>query len=61
MQRIMLHVNLKTRSIMPVDNNFRKLIYKLVLSRFFENLIMLTIALNTLFLCLDYHNAPESL
>ena len=61
MQRIMLHVNLKIRPTMPVESNFRKLIFKLVLSNFFENFIMLNIALNTLFLCLDYHGAPQGL
>ena len=61
MQRIMLHVNLKIRPTMPVDSNFRKMIFKLVLSNVFENFIMLNISLNTLFLCLDYHGAPHGL
>lgn len=61
MQRIMLHVNLKIRPTMPVDSNFRKMIFKLVLSNVFENFIMLNISLNTLFLCLDYHGAPYGL
>ena len=41
--------------------NFRKMIFKLVLSNVFENFIMLNISLNTLFLCLDYHGAPHGL
>jgi hypothetical protein len=57
----MLHVNLKIRPTMPQDNNFRKMVFKFVLSNFFENFIMLTISLNTLFLCLDYHGAPRIL
>ena len=61
MQRIMLHVNLKIRPTMPTNNNFRKAVFKLVLSNFFENFIMLIIAFNTLFLCLDYNGAPKGL
>lgn len=57
----MLHVNLKIRPTMPMNNNFRKAVFKFVLSNFFENFIMLIIALNTLFLCLDYHGAPLGL
>jgi hypothetical protein len=46
---------------MPTNSNVRKAIFKLVLSNFFENFIMLTIGLNTLFLCLDYDGAPYGL
>lgn len=58
MQRIMLHVNLKIRPTMPVDNRFRKAVFKIVLSEYFENFIMLIIALNTVFLCMDYVGSP---
>jgi Ion transport protein len=58
MQRIMLHVNLKIRPTMPVDNKFRKAVFKIVLSEYFENFIMLIIALNTVFLCMDYVGSP---
>lgn len=61
MQRIMLHVNLKIRPTMPMDNQFRKLVFKIVLTEYFENFIMLIIALNTVFLCLDYVGSPEAL
>jgi hypothetical protein len=57
----MLHVNLKIRPTMPIDSKIRKLIFKLVLSDYFDNFIMLVIALNTLFLCLDFHGAPFGL
>jgi hypothetical protein len=61
MQRIMLHVNLKIRPTMPVDNQFRKVVFKIVLSEYFENFIMLIIALNTVFLCMDYVGSPKVL
>jgi hypothetical protein len=54
----MLHVNLKIRPTMPVNNKFRKFIFKAVLTDYFENFIMFIIALNTLFLCLDYVGSP---
>ncbi len=58
MQRIMLHVNLKIRPTMPIENQFRKIVFKTVLSEYFENFIMLIIALNTVFLCLDFVGSP---
>jgi hypothetical protein len=57
----MLHVNLKIRPTMPVDNQFRKVVFKIVLSEYFENFIMLIIALNTVFLCMDYVGSPKVL
>lgn len=57
MQRIMLHVNLKIRPTMPTDNFIRKIVFKLVMSNFFEYSIVAIISLNTIFLCMDYHGA----
>jgi len=55
MQRLMLHVNLKTRPTKPRSNSrLRLLAYKLVQHRFFDKFIMFTIVLNTLFLFMDY-------
>lgn len=57
----MLHVNLKIRPTMPTHNYFRKIIFKLVVSNYFEYAVVFVISLNTLFLCMDYHNAPQLL
>ena len=59
MQRIMLHVNLKVRPTMPVNSVIRKFIFKLVLSKHFEYLIIATIGMNTVFLCIDYYGEPD--
>lgn len=54
----MLHVNLKIRPTMPVDNCFRKAVFKLVLTHQFEHAVIFVISLNTLFLCIDYFGEP---
>lgn len=59
MQRLMLHVNLKTRPTKPRSNSrLRLLAYKLVQHHFFDKFIMFTIVLNTLFLFMDYEGNP---
>ena len=57
----MLHVNLKIRPTIPQGNGIRKAIFKLVLSNYFEYFIVGTIAVNTLFLCIDYYGSPSML
>lgn len=59
MQRIMVTVKVKVVPIMPT-NRFRKLCYKIVINNKFEYFIMFIIVLNTLFLCMDYYNAPKT-
>jgi Ion transport protein len=61
MQRIMLHVNLKIRPTIPTGSAIRKAVFKLVLSNYFEYFIVTTIAINTIFLCIDYHGSPVML
>lgn len=60
MQRIMVHVGLKIVPTPPKNNKFRKLFFIIVTDKKFEFFIILMIALNTLFLCMDYYNAPPS-
>jgi hypothetical protein len=54
----MVHVNLKIMPTMP-KNPFRKLIFYLVTSSKFELFISFVIAVNTLFLCMDYFDSPS--
>jgi hypothetical protein len=55
----MVHVNLKIKPVCP-RNKFRKFFFYLVMSKHFELFISFVIALNTLFLCMDYFDAPLS-
>jgi hypothetical protein len=57
MQRIMVHVNLKILPTVP-KNKFRRFFFYIVTNRKFEYFIIFIIALNTLFLCMDYYDAP---
>jgi hypothetical protein len=59
MQRIMLHVTLKIRPIPPRNSKIRKFFYKIVINSKFEYFIILVIALNTLFLCMDYTSKSD--
>lgn len=61
MQRIMLHVNLKIRPTVPQNNAFRKFIFKIIMSNYFEYSIITIIGLNTIFLCIDFHGEPSVL
>jgi len=57
-QRIMVHVNLKIKPICPENSKFRTFFFKVVQSNKFEFFISAMIVSNTLFLCMDYTNAP---
>jgi hypothetical protein len=59
MQRIMMHVKLKILPVMP-KNPFRKLFFNIVTSTKFEYFIMMAIAINTVFICLDYYDSPTT-
>src|SRR5690349_3108344 len=59
MQRIMVTVNVKVVPVVP-QNRFRKICFTIVQSNKFEYFIIFIILLNTLFLCMDYLNSPET-
>lgn len=56
----MVHVNLKILPTMPRNNKFRRFFFILVTNSKFEFFIIFMIAVNTLFLCMDYYDAPET-
>jgi len=58
MQRIMVTAKVKAVPVVPIDKK-RKLCFTIVQSNIFEYFIISVISLNTLFLCMDYWNAPE--
>lgn len=56
----MVHVNLKIKPVCPENSKFRKFFFIVVMSNKFELFISLIIAVNTLFLCMDYYDAPDN-
>ena len=58
-QRLLVHTNPKIIPVEPI-NCFRLQCFKIVQSQAFEYIIMTAIVINTIFLCIDYHDkGPE--
>lgn len=59
-QRLLVHTNPKIIPVEPI-NCFRLQCFRVVQSQAFEYLVMVAIIINTLFLCIDYHQKSQYL